>query len=777
MAEEEVVSMKVGRKGSLLLLVLAFLCVSCGRTPADGANGGGDGGGFAASQWLQGFKESTSMPVAETSFYEIRRSDLKVMDIGFPAEEKREVSAYAWDARYVLTSTISQGEERYFLSRQKSDLELDGSMEIFSDWQDRPSGCAVCMDIIKEGMIAVLFAECAPNWQGEVLGYWLVTIGAEGEFLSAQSVTESYQKLEAEGYVHGLGSWWCDAEGYQYMVADGTQLAVVDAGGKLLLEKECNQNLEESLAAAFHMPDGSLVFSRSIMAESRTELVWIELPGAKEHILWESAGIGLSQFTVTPEGVMYYTSGGVLMSWNLQTGERERLFTFSGTGISPGVVFGVGDTCYLTVGGEHELFLHALEQKKIMALTDVVTKNEDDILCISLIGGDYVRTCAAAFSREHVGTTIRFERRQGARPADRETEFTRLSAEIAAGNAPDIMLLEYGQMEILQRLGVLEPLDGYLDQDIVDAMYAGLRDACYMDGRMYGMAFEIFASVSVTSDKIWEGEMWSPHDILDIIDSRDLEGLVVLTGAVPNSSPLLSLLYLSGYYLDESPFFDVQKGESYFESEDFVRLLEICKLYEKERNVSRQEALKLLEEGKILAIRDYFLALKNAANGYISAQEDYDGPFHYVGDPGQSGVGVYSGTTTFVVVNKDAKDKEVIGEFLNYLLGEEAQQGVTYTPVNRRVIENDVDAYEKELEELLKEDVQWIQEPLWEYREYAEQYFAFLDGAEFPKAPYGVHIWDIVEEEAEAYFAGTKSAEEVAKVIDNRVQLYLDERK
>ncbi|MCH5341957.1 MAG: extracellular solute-binding protein [Acetatifactor sp.] len=768
--------MKVGRKCSLFLLVLMFLCVSCGRTPADGANGGGDGSGFAASQWLQGFKESTSMPAAETSFYETRRSDLKVLDIGFPAEEKREISAYAWDARYVLTSTISQGEERYFLSRQKSDLEIDEPMEIFTDWQDRPRGYAVCMDIIKEGMTVVLFAECTPNWQGEVRRYWLVTIGTEGEFLSAQSVTESYQKLEAEGYVPSLGSWWCDAEGYQYMAADGTRLAVVDANGKLLLEKECDQTLEESLTAAFHMPDGSLVFSRSIMAEGRTELLWIELPGAKEHILWEYAGVGLSQFTVTPEGVMYYTSGGVLLSWNLQTGERQRLFSFSGTGISPGVIFGVGDTCYLTVGGEHELFLHALEQKKIMALTDVVTKNEGDILCVSLIGGDYVRTCAAAFSREHAGTTIRFERRQGALPADRETEFARLSAEIAAGNAPDIMLLEYGQMEILQRLGVLEPLDDYLDQAIVDAMYAGLRDACYMDGRMYGAAFEIFASVSVTSDKIWGGEVWDLHDILDIIDSRELEGLVVLTGAVPNSSPLLSLLYLSGYYLAKSPFFDVQKGESYFESKDFIRLLEICKFYEEERNVSRQEALKLLAEGKILAVEDHFWSL-NAFNGYISAQEDYDGPFHYVGCPGQSGVGVYNNTTTFVVVNRDAKDKEVIGEFLNYLLGEEAQKGVTYTPVNRKVIENEVDAYEKMIEEALKQDAQWVQEPIWEYRKFAEQYFALLDGAEFPEAPYGVHIWDIVMEEAEAYFAGTKSAEEVAKVIDNRVQLYLDERK
>ena len=35
----------------------------------------------------------------------------------------------------------------------------------------------------------------------------------------------------------------------------------------------------------------------------------------------------------------------------------------------------------------------------------------------------------------------------------------------------------------------------------------------------------------------------------------------------------------------------------------------------------------------------------------------------------------------------------------------------------------------------------------------------------------------ILEEELDAFFAGGKSAEDVAKVIDNRVQLYLNERK
>lgn len=38
-------------------------------------------------------------------------------------------------------------------------------------------------------------------------------------------------------------------------------------------------------------------------------------------------------------------------------------------------------------------------------------------------------------------------------------------------------------------------------------------------------------------------------------------------------------------------------------------------------------------------------------------------------------------------------------------------------------------------------------------------------------------IIDIILEEAEDYFRGYKNAEEISRIVGNRVQLYLDERK
>ena len=40
---------------------------------------------------------------------------------------------------------------------------------------------------------------------------------------------------------------------------------------------------------------------------------------------------------------------------------------------------------------------------------------------------------------------------------------------------------------------------------------------------------------------------------------------------------------------------------------------------------------------------------------------------------------------------------------------------------------------------------------------------------------YNENVFNIVSEEASAYFAGKKSADEVASLIENRVQIYIGE--
>lgn len=59
---------------------------------------------------------------------------------------------------------------------------------------------------------------------------------------------------------------------------------------------------------------------------------------------------------------------------------------------------------------------------------------------------------------------------------------------------------------------------------------------------------------------------------------------------------------------------------------------------------------------------------------------------------------------------------------------------------------------------------------------YLEEYLAFIERA-VPRPAESDTLFDMVMEEADSYFSSDKSLDETVKTIQNRVQLYLDERK
>lgn len=719
-------------------------------------------------QWQQGFLEMASMSFQEKLFYDMRRRDILQPEMDFSYDERKDIAAYAWDARYVLTSVRVQGHERYILSRQTSDLTEGEQVEILNDWENSPHGYAVSLDIVKEDAIAVLFAESPSGWKGQITGYDLLMLDSEGRLLSVQSMTDAYQELGISIDM-GISVWCCDAEGYQYFLSDqGTRLVIIDSQGKLARERSLVPE-EELYEGAFHMPDGSPVFSKSVFSKAETELIWIEFPGGTEHVLWECEGIGMDQFTVTPEGVLYYTGGINLYSWDLRTGEKMQLFQFLGTDISPDSRF---QTCYLTVSGEHELIIYILEKGKSMALTDTPPETEDYITCVSLSGENYVKARAAVFSREHEGVFIKYTSYS---LGDRRNEWIRLSAEVAAGNGPDIMVVDWEQMQALQAIGALEPLDGYLEEEMIGTMFSGLRESCKIDGKMYGIIPEGAVMALATSVDLWPEDSWTIEDILEIADNNDLEGMFY--NWVGESSPGLNLGYF--FFVDNVlgniPFCDMESGQSHFESEEFKRLLEVCKRYGEKQNGSKGNILKLMAEGKILAVDQFF----DDMSEYTEFRDEYDGRVHFVGYPEQTeGVGIFS-SCYYVVINKEAKSKEVIAEFLNYLLSSEAQSNVDQSVVTSAALEDCIKYYEYSNGEIHYEIKTGRGGRELKMKEDGSSYL--LDYIDFINQ-LGVYqgmdeIWKIVELEAEDYWNGSKSAEDVALIIDNRVQLYLDEHR
>ncbi len=718
---------------------------------------------LTVSQWKDGFFRNDSPGTAETPYYEILRSEIESPDLDPEADVIREASAYAWDGRYLLTSAEIDGEEHFFLSRQKADLTWEKSREILTDWEDRPEGYAACLDVVNEDLRAVLYAKKEAGHEKQPEEYYLLLLNKKGELQSVQPVTDAYQAAGISEETLTPGRWWCDQNGYQYLLPERNRLVVINPEGKTAFEKICSEDTGEAVAAGFHMPDGSPVFSLGSLTNG-TRLIRLDLPGGEEHILWEAPSMWLRQFTVTPEGILYYAGNDSLWAWNLTNGREKRLLSLDALELSPNDLFQGEQTLWAAVDEKGTLLLYDLDGQRVSVLQGTLPGDEDSLICAMVNPSLFINSCTSLFSGQYDGKKIRCS----SYPSTTAESWTRFSAEVAANNLPDLMVLSHDQMLILAEKGVLAPLDDLMSKDSPEKLLSGLREAGTIDGNLYGIPAEQLLWGMIVSDRVWPGTSWTVEDILNLCDSGELNGLICGDG------PEFTLQILCGALTGDIPYYDPEAGESRFEDPEFIRLLEACRKYGNGANISG-DARDLLEDGTCLASVEWFPNI----SVYVNTWQQYGEGFHFVGFPEQKDrIGVYN-NTCFLSAAKGSKDTKEIGAFLDYVLSDEAQGKVQQGQVTRSALEN----------------LFWLSEYNGEFHcmyygpdgsvfslpvkadgtSYVTDYLGLADNAEIMVSDEDV-VWSIIKEETVNFWNGSRSAEETARIIDNRVQLYLNER-
>lgn len=157
--------------------------------------------------------------------------------------------------------------------------------------------------------------------------------------------------------------------------------------------------------------------------------------------------------------------------------------------------------------------------------------------------------------------------------------------------------------------------------------------------------------------------------------------------------------------------------------------------------------------------------------------EQYGDEYYFVGQPTEGTSGNYVKSEGVLVVNRNSSNLPAIQAYLECLLSDEIQlDGRSLGKLSvKKVSEEEVEFIERNNKT----------EAIWNGKSLvikADGTTTLTDYIEFLEScvPYPTEyreIIDIVWEEAQGYIDGDKSAEKVAEVIDNRVQLYLDERK
>lgn len=363
-----------------------------------------------------------------------------------------------------------------------------------------------------------------------------------------------------------------------------------------------------------------------------------------------------------------------------------------------------------------------------------------------------------------------------------------LNADLTGANPPDIIDLEYStlSLEELVDAGVVEDLSPYLDGDTVikreDYVENALR-AYEWDGKLYGImsCFGIQTVVGKVSD-VGEGSTWTVDDVLALADSQE-SGVEIF-----NYADRTNVLHKM-CALNEELFIDRENGTCDFSKEEFYKILEFASRFpqEYEYDPNAPSEIEKIRSGKLLLLSEPITAVSQ----YQMYEYEFGEPVNFIGYPtfGKSGLTLVPNSTT-VAMHASSENKEGVWEFIRFNLTEKRQENMWTANAGFPILKSALDkvladAMEDEYYEDEDGNKKLTSKMTWTTGDFTVEVYAatkeqvdrireMIDTAQ-PGGTMEEKLYDIIREEAQAYFDGQKKAEDVAALIQNRVQTYLDE--
>lgn len=435
----------------------------------------------------------------------------------------------------------------------------------------------------------------------------------------------------------------------------------------------------------------------------------------------------------------------------------------------------------------------------------LLVKLDGEYALLRLKAGDSPRTAqkqeiVIAFAMEHLAlnkTIARFNRQSDKYhitvmlPGEQEEWAAfrdRIQLEMSAGRGPDML----GHDVILDitpyvENGYLECLDGVLLDE--SAYLQAALEGCRIDGKLYGLPYDCTLHFAAYPQALTGGNaLWTLPQMMDAVQACGAKILQKGCGGLD------IVLRYALYDNSNTTYIDWEKGESHLTEAPFLELLAFAKKYADTGELPGEEG-ELIEAGEACAVEVSMEELywMNALNAC------FQGAPAIIGYPRAEGNGIYVSCRE-LYVNSSSACKEGAEEFLRYLLSEEVQEkyvmydvyeemdslGVRSLYGHKANFPVSFEAYDRLMEKAGQargdktykaysvnfgveyEDTAYTQEQV-------EQFYFLLENAQ-PDNYKVLHIYGMVSEELAPYFAGDITAEQAAEILDNRVQLYLDER-
>jgi len=401
-----------------------------------------------------------------------------------------------------------------------------------------------------------------------------------------------------------------------------------------------------------------------------------------------------------------------------------------------------------------------------------------------------VRTAIVKFNKSNEQYRIRIEDYSSlyGSETDYMAGINRLNADIVAGKVPDILLIDSGMpVDSYIAKGLFEDLKPYLEADTeidYNSFMPNIIEAYSVDGKLYQLipSFMIRTLVAKASD-VGEEKGWTIDEAKQVLEKKP-EGTEFLTNTTRDN--VLNNCIATG---DE--FIDWKTGKCNFDSKEFVSLLEFVKIFPEtyDESVYNEDYWMNYEymwrEGTVLCQEVYLYDFRNY--NYVE-KGTFGEKITMIGYPMAEGDGACIVPDMQLAMSAKSKNKDGAYEFLRYFLTDEYQNEISFgLPLSMKRL----DAMAEEATKIRTyedENGNQIESPEYFYMNDIEIEIPPMTADEVKKLKenicsvtdvysYNENLNNIIGEETAAYFAGQKSAQDVAAIIQSRVQIYVNENR
>ncbi len=375
---------------------------------------------------------------------------------------------------------------------------------------------------------------------------------------------------------------------------------------------------------------------------------------------------------------------------------------------------------------------------------------------------------------------------------DFETGLTQFHTDLTTANCPDIISLNNINYDQYVSLGVLEDIYPYMEKSGLNKsdFVENVMQAFEVDGKLYGVLPQFYIDTTMAKTSlVGEKTGWTLSEMLDFVESMDAENIF--------SYGTRSSIFYYCIYNNIDEFVNWETGECSFDGEDFIRVLEFAAKFQDDAdyNYNNEEGISSrLRNDRILLFQNTITSVQE----YQMMQGMFGEPLSFVGYPNSERQGNLiqpSGGSLGMSAKSDKKDGA--WEFMQTLLSEDYQNalvsehGSNGFPIRKSALEAQ---FEMDMtpDYYTDENGEQVESPKthWGWDDFEMEIMAAtqeeVDAIKTliasasklgTSGSMDTQLSKIITEESEPFFKGQKSAKDVAGVIQNRIQIYVNENR